>query len=127
MQAPAKRPRFLHLLKIAMPVTAVASFAHRISGALLIAATPFLIYALEVSLRDPAGYASVHETLLDGPWRVAVVVLAWALAHHLLAGLRFLAQDLGIGFSLRPARLSAWGVNLAGLALLAFAVWQVWA
>ena len=110
-----------------MPVTAVASFAHRISGALLIVASPFLIYALEVSLRDPAGYARVREALLVGWGRLAVVVLAWALAHHLLAGLRFLAQDLGFGFGLRPARLSAWGVNLAAVALLALAAWQVWA
>jgi len=127
MQTPAKRPRFLHLLKIAMPVTAIASFAHRVSGALLVLASPFLIYALQVSLRDPGGYARVRDVLLVGPGRVVVVLLAWALAHHFLAGLRFLAQDLGFGFALHTARLSAWAVNLGGVALLVLAAWRMWA
>lgn len=126
MQAPTNRPRFLHLLKIAMPVTAVASFAHRVSGALLVLAIPASIYTLQVSLRDASGYGYVRDVLVDGPGRLVMVLLAWALTHHLLAGLRFLAQDLGVGFKLRGARLSAWIVNVVGVLMLALVAWGVW-
>lgn len=126
MLAPAKRPTFLHLLKIAMPVTAVASFAHRISGVLLVLASVPLIYTLQLSLRDPAGFARVHALFSSGGGRLLLAVLSWALAHHLLAGLRFLAQDLGFGLALRAARLSAWCVNVCGILFLAFALWRVW-
>ncbi|MDE2090071.1 MAG: succinate dehydrogenase, cytochrome b556 subunit, partial [Gammaproteobacteria bacterium] len=50
--------------------------------------------------------------------RVAAVLLAWALVHHLLAGLRFLLIDVDMGVQLRAARISAWLVNLCGLAAL---------
>ena len=70
-----KRPKFLHLLKIAMPVTAVASFAHRVSGLLMVLATPALIYTLEVSLRDAAGYAQVQHWLAQPLFRLLLIVL----------------------------------------------------
>ena len=110
-----KRPKFLHLLKIAMPVTAVASFAHRVSGLLMVLATPALIYTLEVSLRDAAGYAQVQHWLAQPLFRLLLIVLCWALLHHLFAGVRFLIQDVGLGLQRVSARRSAWLVNLAAL------------
>ena len=49
------------------------------------------------------------------------IVLAWALAHHMLAGTRHLLSDIDIGSQLPAARRSAWIVNLGGVgvALLA--------
>jgi succinate dehydrogenase / fumarate reductase cytochrome b subunit len=52
---------------------------------------------------------------------VALVVLVWALSHHVLAGVRHLFSDFDIGSPLRSARRSAWLVNLGGVALAALA------
>jgi len=116
-----RRVVFLNLAKIQMPVGALTSITHRVTGLLLAFGTPFCIYLLDLSLQGPLGYAQVIG-MLDDVWvKGAMIVLAWALAHHLLAGIRHLLSDIDIGSQLPAARHSAWIVNLggAGVALLA--------
>ena len=48
---------------------------------------------------------------------MAIVLVVWAIAHHVLAGVRHLLSDFDLGLPLRLARRSAWFVNLGGLAL----------
>jgi len=121
-QRPA--PVFLNLLRIRFPVGAVTSIAHRLSGLLLFLSFPVLVYWLDLSLRDPTGYAHAQEWL-DCLWvRLASVVIVWSLMHHLFAGLRFLLIDLGLGVERTAARRSAWAVN--GLALLLVLVYIGW-
>jgi succinate dehydrogenase / fumarate reductase cytochrome b subunit len=117
-------PVFLNLLRIRFPVGAVTSIAHRLSGLLLFLSLPVLVYWLDLSLRDPVGYADAREWL-DCIWvRLASVVIVWSLVHHLFAGLRFLLIDLGLGVERTAARRSAWAVN--GLALLLVLVYIGW-
>jgi len=115
------RPRFLNLLQIRLPVTAVASILHRLSGVLLVLLTPVLVHLLDLSLNDPDRFRALAGFLAASPARFLLLVAAWALAYHLLAGLRFLGLDLGVGESRLAARRSAWlalgtGVLLALLA-----------
>lgn len=116
MQNQRSAPVFLNLFRIRFPVGAVTSIGHRLSGLLLFLSFPVLVYWLDLSLRDPAGYARAVEWLQCGWVRLASVVIAWSLIHHLLAGLRVLLIDVGIGVERTAARRSAWAVN--GLALL---------
>lgn len=116
-----RRPVFFNLTKIQMPVGALTSITHRVTGMLLVFGIPFCIYLLDLSLQGPHGYAQVIALLDDVPVRGLVIVLAWALAHHSLAGIRHLLSDIDIGSQLPAARRSAWIVNLGGVgvALLA--------
>lgn len=100
-----------------MPVGALTSIGHRISGLVLAASVPAAVYLLALSLRDESGFAQV--TALSGhlAFKAALVIAVWALAHHLLGGLRHLLSDFDIGSPLRSARRSAWFVNLAGVAV----------
>ena len=117
-------PVFLNLLRIRFPVGAITSIAHRLSGLLLFLSFPVLVYWLDLSLRDPAGYAEARACLHAGWARMASVVIVWSLLHHLFAGLRFLLIDLGIGVERIPARRSAWVVNgLSLLLVLAYIGW----
>lgn len=118
--SPTRRPVFLQPLKIALPVMATVSFAHRVSGILIALALPWLLQLLALSLGDEAGYFRVFTALQSPPVRVSTVVLVWALAHHAAAGVRHMLFDLGIGVSLPAARRSAWAVH--GIALAA-ALW----
>jgi len=115
------RPVFLNLLQIRFPAPAVLSIAHRISGVLMVLALPWIVVLLDLSLRDPDSHAQVRAWLASVPAKLALVLLGWALAHHLLAGIRFLLIDLDLWAQRRPARQSAWAVNLLGL-LAALAV-----
>lgn len=119
------RPRFLALHLISFPPGAVASIAHRVSGLLLVLATPLAAYAFARSLEDPQGYAAIASWARALPVRLAGAALGAALAYHLLAGVRHLLMDAGIGGSLRAGRASARFVLAAGLAVLLGALWAV--
>lgn len=124
MTIPNKRPVFFHLLQLQLPVTALVSIAHRVSGVLLFLALPGAIWLLDRSLSDADGFAVVGHMLDGWPLRLAALVLLWALAHHLLAGLRLLLIDAEIGVERAAARRTAWVVGIA--ALLALAAGALW-
>ena len=112
MHTTENRPRFLNLLQIRMPIGAVASIAHRISGVLLFLILPAAVFLLELSVRSPEGFDQVRAILQAPVVQMLGLVLAWALLHHLLAGIRFLLLDLEIGIEREQARVSAWLVNI---------------
>lgn len=109
------RPVFLNLTQIQMPVGALTSIGHRVAGVVLAASMPLGIYLLDLSLRDAHAFATVMGWLDHGSAKALVVVVVWALAHHLLAGVRHLLSDFDVGSPLHAARRSAWWVNLAGV------------
>ncbi len=107
-QPRARRPVFFHLLQIRLPVTAIVSIGHRVSGVVLALSIPALAYLLQLSLRSAESFSQVAAFFRELPVRVVVVLLVWALAHHVLAGVRHLLFDIHVGTGLRAARVSAW-------------------
>lgn len=112
-----RRPVFFNLAQIQMPVGALTSITHRVTGIVLAFGIPFGVYLLDLSLQGPQGYAQVIAWFDKFAFRAAAIVLVWALAHHLLAGIRHLLSDIDIGSELQAARCSAWIVNLGGVAV----------
>ncbi len=115
-------PAFFNLLQIQLPVGALTSILHRVTGVLLAAAAPFGVFLLGLSLRGPDGYAQAIAVFDGWTVRAVTVVVVWAVSHHLLAGLRHLLSDVDVGSSLPVARRSAWTVNVAGAAIALLAV-----
>ena len=126
MSASTKRPVFLNLAKIQMPVGALTSIGHRISGAILSLSMPAAVYLFGLSLRDEESFASVAALFAQLPVKAAAMLAVWALAHHLLGGVRHLLSDFDIGSPLRLARRSAWFVNVGGVALALLAAALLW-
>ena len=125
-QVRSPRPVFLALMRIQMPVGALTSIGHRISGVVLAASVPAAVYLLGLSLRDEAGFAQVTALFGKFAFKAAVVIAVWALAHHVFGGVRHLLSDFDIGSPLRVARRSAWFVNLAGVAVALLAAGVMW-
>lgn len=100
---------------------ALTSITHRVTGLILALGIPLGAYLLDMSLRGPESYARVVALFGATSSRIAAVVLTWALAHHLLAGIRHLLSDIDVGSRLSAARRSAWIVNVSGLAIAALA------
>jgi len=100
-----------------MPVTALVSIAHRLAGLLLALLIPVLLYLLQLSLQGPSGFEQAIAWLRNDWLRLLLIVPIWALLHHLLAGLRFLLIDLGIGVEQSAARATAKLVNIVALLL----------
>lgn len=117
-QHPA-RPKFLNLFKIRMPVTALVSIFHRISGFLLFALLPLFIYWFGLSLRDTDGFRLVTSLTDSLVFKLLIWFIAVNVLYHLLAGIRFLFMDIDIGHALKAARFSAWLVLLVSVLLFA--------
>jgi len=120
-----RRPVNLNLLTIRLPVAGVTSIAHRAAGFLMFVLTPVLVYWFDLSLRGPRGFQ--QAMVLFSTWEKLVWMAGvWALAHHFLAGLRYLLLDLEIGFEKPVYRWSAMAVLIGGtLVALVAAIWVV--
>jgi succinate dehydrogenase / fumarate reductase cytochrome b subunit len=110
-----KRPVFLELWRIKLPMAGFISILHRVSGVLMVLAIPVVAVQFHEAMSGPAGFAA-SLAFLDQLWvKLALLVLVWGLLHHLFAGIRYLALDLGFGLDREPARQSAWVVLIAGV------------
>lgn len=115
-RAPA-RPVFFKLNQIQMPVGALTSIVHRVTGVILAIDIPFCFYAMHLSLDSAQSYERLIRMASNGLFKLALIAFVWALSHHLLAGVRHLLMDIGIGSHLSDARRSAWTVNVGGVAM----------
>ncbi|MDD5389228.1 MAG: succinate dehydrogenase, cytochrome b556 subunit [Gallionellaceae bacterium] len=121
-----KRPYFLDLAAIRLPIGGMVSILHRASGAALSLALPCLLYTLMLSLRAPEDFQRVAGWFSGFLGWIISMGLIWALLHHFLAGLRHLGFDLGCGEDKEVARKSAWFSLLAAAGLTALiALWRL--
>jgi succinate dehydrogenase / fumarate reductase cytochrome b subunit len=100
----------------------LASILHRVSGVLMVLSIPLFAHLFHQSLEGPSGFAAASATLASWPVRLLLLVLAWSLLHHLFAGVRYLALDLGLGLEREAARRSAQVVIGAAVAVLVLGV-----
>ena len=121
-----KRPIYLNLFKIRLPITGMVSLAHRASGVLLFLTIPLAAYLLELSVSSSEGFDYVINTLQSPALQLLMLALVWSLAHHLIAGVRFLLIDADIGVEKSSARTGAWLVVAAELLVIAGFIYGVW-
>jgi len=120
------RPKYLNVAKIRLPIPGFVSILHRVSGAGLFLLIPVLIWIVDASLASNDGFASV-KSAADHPFvKLMVLAVVWALAHHFLAGIRYLLLDVQTGIDLRSARGSAWAVLGLSLVLTATVGVRLW-
>lgn len=122
--AKSARPQFrnIHIFQIMqyrMPLAALVSILHRISGLLLFLFLPFILFLLGKSLLSEISF-EYFKGLTSG-WFVKLILLAlsWAFLHHFCAGIRHLIMDKHIGLSKDGARRSAASVLVVSLLLAA--------
>ncbi len=114
-----RRPVNLAILTIKLPVPALVSILHRISGVVLFLGSAPLLLALYFSLDSAASYNTVRQLLFEEPVGCLLLWLVLsALAYHSCAGVRHLLMDMGWGEELHSGVLGAWLV-LGSAALLA--------
>ncbi len=122
----SRRPKYLDLFRIRLPLPGLVSILHRISGAALFAFAGVLLYLLQESLRSPESHA--HFTALVDHWlmKLFLIGMLWSFLHHFFAGLRFLLLDVHVGVDLQPARASSWAVLIVSLLLTAILGVRLW-
>lgn len=103
----AKRPVNLNLLTLRFPITAIASILHRVSGFILFLFIPVFLGLMAASLQSPEGFFLVHNVLTHPLAKLIILGIFFALFYHLLAGIRHLIMDTGLGENLKAARFTA--------------------
>jgi len=120
------RPKNLNLFTIRLPINAVVSILHRVSGVALFLMLPFILLAFQRSVKSQATYTALAELLNAWFVKLMLIGLAWAFSHHFFAGIRHLLQDVHWMTTLQKARFSGrvvlWLVGFA-VAAFAFVVW----
>ena len=122
-----RRPVYLDLPRIRLPLPGFVSILHRVSGALLfLAGIPLLLAAVAFSLASPESYAQFKGAFAHPIAKLALIGFVWAYLHHFCAGIRYLLLDLLKGIELGPARRSSVVVLVVSVALTLIAGVRLW-
>lgn len=101
-----QRPKFLSLTEIRMPLPAIASIMHRISGGALFLTLPILIYLLQLSLGTTAEFETLKAFAGHPLVKLPLLLLLWGFIHHFCMGIRILLIDMHKCVDLENARAS---------------------
>jgi succinate dehydrogenase / fumarate reductase cytochrome b subunit len=123
----SSRPVYLDLPRIRLPVPALVSFLHRISGALLfLVGIPLLLAGVGMSLASPESFAHLRSAVANPVAKLVLLGLAWAYIHHFCAGIRFMLLDILKGIDLPAARRSSVVVLVVSVALTVAVGARLW-
>lgn len=120
------RPVNLDISTIQLPAAALVSILHRISGVVLFAVVGLLLWMLDKSLKSAQGFAEVAAAFNSVPAKLILWAALAALIYHLVAGIRHLLMDLGVGESLEGGRRSAVLVLVIAAILILLAGVCIW-
>ncbi len=121
-----RRPKYLNLFEIKLPLPGFVSILHRISGAGLFLSLPLLVYLLQLSLGS-AGSFAIFVAIVGHPLvKLLLLGVLWAYLHHFCMGIRVLLLDVHVGVEKAPARASAKAVLVVSLALTALLGAKLW-
>src|SRR5687768_14816132 len=102
------------IVRYRMPMAAIVSILHRISGALLFLLLPLAIWLFDTSVTSEITFDRFRSVFSGGigflpGWFLKLVVLAmiWGYLVHFIAGLRHLWMDVTHSVSMQQGRVSA--------------------
>lgn len=121
-----QRPVNLDISTIKLPVTAVVSILHRLSGVFLFAGVAVLLWMLAASLASEESFIALQETLSNPLCQFVIWSVLAALAYHTVAGIRHVFMDCGIGESLKGGQRGAMLVLVLAAVLMVLAGVWLW-
>ncbi|MFK7913364.1 MAG: succinate dehydrogenase, cytochrome b556 subunit [Pseudomonadales bacterium] len=122
----SNRPVYLNLLQFSWPFAALASITHRITGAVLFFALLGLLYALDLGLSSPTGFAEAKALLAMPLSKFMLWLVLAAITYHLVAGIKHMLLDFHIGDTVAAAKLGSVAVfAISAVIALGLGVW-IW-
>ena len=122
MTADRDRPISPHLQVYRLPLNAVTSITHRLTGLLLALGAVIVVAFLVAAADGSQSYRIAYDLAASGIGRLILAAFTLALYYHLCAGVRHLFWDAGYGFDLDAARKGSWLV-IAGAIVLTVVTW----
>lgn len=121
-----KRPVNLDLGTIALPITAIASILHRITGVLLVAGIALLLWILDASLASQESFDTLKECADSVLFKLVLWAVLSGLIYHTCAGIKHLIMDLGYGESMEGGVAGARTVFVATVILILIVGAWIW-
>lgn len=120
------RPVNLDISTINLPLAAYTSITHRISGIIVFVGIAILLWIFDKSLSSEEGFNQVKEIMTSPLVKFVVWGILSALAYHMVAGIKHLVMDAGIGETKEAAPVGAQITIVVSLILIiALGVW-IW-
>ncbi len=121
-----KRPVNLDLSSMKFPPMAIASILHRISGVVLFLLLPVMLFVLSMSLQSEESFLHMKSMIAHPFYKLVLWAFSTAMVYHIIAGIRHIIMDLGIGEHLKAGRNSSiLVIALSVIATLFLGIW-IW-
>ena len=121
---PGGNMRLFEALQYKLPLAGVVSILHRVSGLIMVALLPFIVWMFDASVSSEISFDAFTSVFAAGVgilpgWFVKLVALGliWAYLHHLAAGVRHLWMDATHSVSLQQGKSSAVAAAAIGVVL----------
>ncbi|MBH2009900.1 MULTISPECIES: succinate dehydrogenase, cytochrome b556 subunit [Thermomonas] len=119
-----ERPLSPHLQVYRWQMQMMTSIIHRATGTALSVGALALVYGLLALAGGPARW-NAFATCLGSPLgKLLMFGFSWALAYHLINGIRHLLQDGGLGFAIPDFIRSSW-ISIIGSVVFTVLAWGI--
>ncbi|MBX2824451.1 MAG: succinate dehydrogenase, cytochrome b556 subunit [Gammaproteobacteria bacterium] len=124
MSSPHQRPLSPHLQIYKLPLTALISIAHRITGVINSIGAILLVFVLAAAAGGQDSYATAEWILTS--WLGTLILFGFTLTlyYHFCNGIRHLFWDTGLGFEVETANKTA-RLTLVAAGVLTVLTWIV--
>ena len=121
------RPVYIDLRKINLPVSALISITHRISGMYVFFITlPLMLALIYFSTESEDSFNDLSLFLKDYKFILGLIVLSFCILwYHILSGVRHLLMDAHIGESLIASKYSAIFTISLWIITTSFVFWRI--
>lgn len=116
----SNRPVFLNLTQIRLPLNALVSILHRVSGLFMFLTLPVVYGWLSCVLDAPTSMQNKAVSFGEGAWPILAYLIILAWVYHALAGVRHLIMDFGYCESLCASRALSWMVLVVFAAIAGY-------
>ena len=121
------RPVYIDLRKINLPVSALISITHRLSGMYVFFITlPLMLALIYFSTESEDSFNNLSLFLKDYKFILSLIVLSFCILwYHILSGVRHLIMDAHIGESLIASKYSAIFTISLWIITTSFVFWRI--
>ena len=121
------RPVYIDLRKINLPVSALISITHRLSGMYVFFITlPLMLALIYFSTESENSFNDLSLFLKNYKFILGLIVLSFCILwYHILSGVRHLIMDAHIGESLLASKYSAIFTISLWIITTFFAFWRI--
>ena len=121
------RPVYIDLRKINLPVSALLSITHRLSGMYVFFITlPLMLALIYFSTESEDSFNELSLFLKNYKFILGLIVLSFCILwYHILSGVRHLIMDAHIGESLIASKYSAIFTISLWIITTSFVFWRI--